>query len=74
MDIRQIIEGAAQLKASDIHLSEGVPPYLRVDGDLMPVFVKREEISSCAHRPGSRISKEVVPVLGMRRPIPGWKQ
>ncbi len=56
MDIRQIIEGAAKLKASDIHLMEDAAPFLRLDGDLMPVNlppVKAEEML--------QIAKELVP-------------
>jgi len=39
MEIRPLIEGAAKLRASDIHLMEGSPPSFRVDGDLIPVNV-----------------------------------
>lgn len=37
VDISALIEGAAQLKVSDIHLMEDCPPYFRIDGDLLPL-------------------------------------
>jgi len=37
MDISLLIEGAAKVGASDIHLMEDCPPYFRLDGDLQPV-------------------------------------
>jgi len=37
MEITKLIEGANKIKASDIHLMEGYPPYFRLDGDLIPV-------------------------------------
>jgi len=37
MVLAQLIEGAIQLKASDIHLMENAPPYFRIDGAIFPV-------------------------------------
>ncbi|MBX7247223.1 MAG: PilT/PilU family type 4a pilus ATPase [Candidatus Sumerlaeaceae bacterium] len=37
MNISALIEGAAQVKASDIHLMEECAPYFRLDGELTPV-------------------------------------
>ena len=37
MDIGMLIEGALKVKASDIHLMEGSPPYFRLDGVITPV-------------------------------------
>ena len=37
MDLRVLVELCVKLKASDIHLGEGNPPYLRTDGILRPV-------------------------------------
>ncbi len=36
MDLNQLIQLSVQLKASDLHLSPGLPPMLRIDGDLVP--------------------------------------
>ncbi len=35
-NINQLIEEMQQRKASDIHLRAGAPPYLRIDGELIP--------------------------------------
>jgi twitching motility protein PilT len=37
MNIQQLLDLAIQRKASDLHLSVGSPPILRVHGDLLPV-------------------------------------
>jgi twitching motility protein PilT len=37
MDIEVLLRAAAEHLASDIHLRAGGPPYMRVDGDLIPV-------------------------------------
>ncbi|MFZ9585878.1 MAG: twitching motility protein PilT, partial [Pseudohongiellaceae bacterium] len=34
MNIRELLQVAVQRGASDLHLSAGQPPWLRVDGDL----------------------------------------
>lgn len=33
----RLLEAAIQHKASDLHIVVGVPPTLRVDGELMPL-------------------------------------
>ena len=35
-DMRQLFQWAAEQRASDIHLTEHVPPMLRIDGSLVP--------------------------------------
>ncbi len=37
MTIEEIFDGAATLKASDVHLASGLPVYYRIDGLLRPV-------------------------------------
>jgi twitching motility protein PilT len=37
LDIIQLLNLAVEKKASDLHLIVGVPPYLRIDGQLFPV-------------------------------------
>ena len=34
MDITELLAFSVQHKASDLHLSAGVPPLIRVDGDV----------------------------------------
>lgn len=36
-DLNQLLEAAIQHKASDLHIVQGVPPTLRVDGELVPL-------------------------------------
>jgi len=36
MDIREILQEAFKKGASDLHLTEGLPPTLRINGDLIP--------------------------------------
>lgn len=36
MDLNQLLELSVKQKASDLHLSPGLPPMLRIDGDLLP--------------------------------------
>lgn len=40
MDIKQLLEYSVTNKASDLHLSAGTPPLVRIDGDLVPVSSK----------------------------------
>ena len=48
MTIDEIFSGAVSLKASDIHLSDGLPVFFRIDGELRPVknwlALKHEDI------------------------------
>lgn len=37
MDLMQLLAEAVRLKASDLHLSSGMSPILRIDGDLTPI-------------------------------------
>lgn len=37
MDIKQYLQYVIDTKASDLHLVAGVPPTIRVEGDLMPI-------------------------------------
>lgn len=37
MELAQLLETSYNLKASDLHLSPGLPPLVRLDGDLMPI-------------------------------------
>lgn len=37
MNLTDILRVGAEKKASDLHLSAGMPPMLRVDGDLLPI-------------------------------------
>ncbi|HUC94577.1 MAG TPA: type IV pilus twitching motility protein PilT [Candidatus Saccharimonadales bacterium] len=37
MDIKQLLQSVVDAKASDLHLISGIPPMLRVEGELMPV-------------------------------------
>ena len=37
MNIQQLLDLTAQRNASDLHLSVGFPPTLRIHGDLIPV-------------------------------------
>lgn len=36
MNLNQLLELSVKLNASDLHLSPGLPPMLRIDGDLIP--------------------------------------
>ena len=37
MDIKSYLQLTAEKKASDLHIVSGVPPTLRIDGDLIPI-------------------------------------
>lgn len=37
MDIKQFLQGVVDAKASDLHLVSGIPPMLRVEGELIPL-------------------------------------
>ena len=39
MDITELLAFTAQQNASDLHLSAGLPPMIRVDGDIRRVNV-----------------------------------
>jgi len=48
LDIRPLVVQAQAVRATDIHLSHGIPPYFRIDGELVPQekfgVMKGEEI------------------------------
>lgn len=37
MDIKQLLQGTVDLKASDLHLIAGISPTVRIDGELHPI-------------------------------------
>ena len=37
MNINQLLEETIRRKASDLHITAGVPPMLRIDGNLQPL-------------------------------------
>src|SRR5690554_34189 len=37
MDIYEILKKAVELKCSDVHISAGMPPVVRKDGNLLPI-------------------------------------
>src|SRR4051812_14196397 len=37
LKIESLLEEVVKRKASDLHLEVGIPPYVRVDGNLMPL-------------------------------------
>ncbi|GAB4311489.1 MAG: type IV pilus twitching motility protein PilT [Candidatus Sumerlaeia bacterium] len=37
MNFGKLVEGAVKVRASDIHIGEGAPPYFRVDGTILPL-------------------------------------
>ena len=40
MDLNQLLREAADRKASDLHLKVGIPPILRINGELQPMADK----------------------------------
>ncbi|MEL5920789.1 twitching motility protein PilT, partial [Stenotrophomonas maltophilia] len=46
MDIAELMSISVKNKASDLHLSAGLPPKIRVDGD-----VRRSNIPALDHKP-----------------------
>ncbi len=41
MDLRELLQLVVEKKASDLHLTEGEPPILRIDGALVPIEAPR---------------------------------
>lgn len=37
MDLRELLRTAAENEASDLHITEGMPPILRINGELIPL-------------------------------------
>ena len=42
MDLRDLLQQVVQWEASDLHLTEGMPPIFRIDGELRPAEVPDE--------------------------------
>lgn len=55
MNIRQLLEFSVQQNASDLHLSSGLPPMIRIDGDM-----KRIEIPELSADEAKRIIYEIM--------------
>ena len=52
MDIDQLLTAAVERNASDLHISAGLPPMVRIDGDLERVDhppVEQQEVVSMLH-------------------------
>jgi twitching motility protein PilT len=50
LDIAQLLAFAVKNQASDLHLSAGVPPMIRVDGDMKRVnmpALSHKEVQAC---------------------------
>lgn len=53
MDITELLELTVKYKASDLHLSAGVPPMIRIDGDLKKISdepLAHPDILKCIHQ------------------------
>ncbi|MEW6447056.1 MAG: type IV pilus twitching motility protein PilT [Bacillota bacterium] len=59
LDIRTILTLAVELKASDVHLTVGVPPFFRVNGELLPLG-KTGKGTITAYQPGTDFAGEEV--------------
>jgi twitching motility protein PilT len=52
VDVAQLLAFAVKNKASDLHLSSGVPPMIRVDGDVKRINMpplKHKEVHSMVY-------------------------
>jgi twitching motility protein PilT len=47
MDIAELLAFSVKNKASDLHLSAGLPPMIRVDGDMRRINVPPLEHARC---------------------------
>ncbi len=47
MDITELLTFSVQNKSSDLHLSAGLPPMIRVNGDMRRIDVPAWSIGSC---------------------------
>ena len=47
MDITQLLAFSVKNKASDLHLSSGLPPMIRVHGDVRRINVDPSSTSMC---------------------------
>ena len=69
MDLHDILRGAAQFRASDVHLMEDHVPYLRVDGMLRPVQAPPLDHETLMFYLKSMMPQVLEPVLEERRGI-----
>lgn len=64
MEIKELLEITINKKASDLHLISGVPPILRVDGDLKPIagkdILKKEEVERLVFSLVNEEQKEIL--------------
>jgi len=49
MDIAELLAFSVKNNASDLHLSAGLPPMIRVDGDMRRINVPPWNIAPCIH-------------------------
>ena len=47
MDITELLAFAVKNKASDLHLSAGLPPMIRVHGDVRRINCRRSSTRTC---------------------------
>ena len=47
MDITELLAFSVKNKASDLHLSAGLPPMIRVHGDVRRINVARSSTRTC---------------------------
>jgi twitching motility protein PilT len=69
MELHDILDGAAKFGASDVHLMEGCPPYLRVDGMLRPVQAPPMDKDLLAYYLKSMMPQDLEPVFQENRGI-----
>ena len=67
--VNRLLSHAVQHKASDIHLSQGYPPILRIDGKLQPMKGKCLEVEDM-EAARARIEK----AGAVHRPYPGTEE
>lgn len=70
--MRALLARAVQARASDLHLSAGMPPLVRIDGDLHPIKWGTNEPGWDAGQPGPGQPEQP----GRQRPPepPGWQR
>jgi pilus retraction protein PilT len=69
MELQDILDGALKFKASDIHLMEEAPPYLRVDGVLRPVQAPPLAHDDMVYYLNSMMPAMLAPALEERRRV-----
>ena len=65
VDIAQLLAFAVKNNASDLHLSAGVPPMIRVDGDM-----KRVNMPALAHKEVHSLRNSTARALSRQRVQP----